>query len=373
MTLRERILAVYRGQQPDVVPFMLDLSHWFLHHNRKPWDLSTPYTEPEYALIDDHSKVGAGYYMPNLAAFHSVSFPEDVKASTCKRNNRGRTKIVWRLETSRGRIERARAWEDQTYAWGISQWGIRTEQDLLVFRDAMRHRTFRPHWDRYEQWRDSVGDTGVVYVTPGYSAMGHLLNYWMGIEATVYAAMDWPDLLHDVVDAVNENTLDLIDLLCESPAEVVMMGDNFSADIQPPPFFDQWSRPFYEEAVRRFHRAGKYVTVHVDGKLAGAIEMTRATGADGADAVTPTPMGDLSSAEARIAAGDEFILSGGVSPDLWPPDAPLATFEAKVREWLEQKYRSFRFLAGAGDQVPPGAEERRIAVMRDLVEEHGAY
>jgi len=27
MTTRERILAVYRGQTPDVVPFMLDLSH----------------------------------------------------------------------------------------------------------------------------------------------------------------------------------------------------------------------------------------------------------------------------------------------------------------------------------------------------------
>ena len=88
MTLRERILAVYRGQQPDVVPFMLDLSHWFLHRNRKPWDLSRPYTEPEYQLIDYHKEVGAGYYMPNLSAFYSVSFPEDVKASTGKRNER---------------------------------------------------------------------------------------------------------------------------------------------------------------------------------------------------------------------------------------------------------------------------------------------
>jgi hypothetical protein len=27
----------------------------------------------------------------------------------------------------------------------------------------------------------------------------------------------------------------------------------------------------------------------------------------------------------------------------------------------------FRFVANAGDQVPPGAEARRIVVMRDLV------
>ena len=47
MTLRERILAVYRGETPDVVPYMLDLSHWFYHRHRLPWDLSQAYVEPE--------------------------------------------------------------------------------------------------------------------------------------------------------------------------------------------------------------------------------------------------------------------------------------------------------------------------------------
>ena len=51
MTMRERILAVYRGETPDVVPYMLDLSHWFYHKNRIPWDLSVAYDKPEYELI----------------------------------------------------------------------------------------------------------------------------------------------------------------------------------------------------------------------------------------------------------------------------------------------------------------------------------
>ena len=28
----------------------------------------------------------------------------------------------------------------------------------------------------------------------------------------------------------------------QSPAEVIIMGDNFSGDVQPPWFFDRWSR-----------------------------------------------------------------------------------------------------------------------------------
>ena len=64
-------------------------------------------------------------------------------------------------------------------------------------------------------------------------------------------------------------------------------------------------------------------------------------------------------------------ISGGVSPDVWMPEVPLETFEAVVRDWLGQKGETFRFIAAAGDQVPPGADERRIGVMRELVEEHG--
>lgn len=64
MTLRERILAVYRGQTPDVVPYMLDLSHWFYHRHKLPWDCSAVSIEPEYRLIAFHKTVGAGDQVP---------------------------------------------------------------------------------------------------------------------------------------------------------------------------------------------------------------------------------------------------------------------------------------------------------------------
>jgi uroporphyrinogen-III decarboxylase len=99
--------------------------------------------------------------------------------------------------------------------------------------------------------------------------------------------------------------------------------------------------------------------------------MIRDTGADCADAVTPPPMGDLTAAECRDEAGEAFILSGGVSPDLWLPGASLEAFKAAVRDWLDLRRRSPRLIANAGDQVPPGADEDRIAIMRDLVETGG--
>ena len=371
MTLRERILSVYRGETPDVVPFMLDLSHWFYHRHKMPWDLSEVYEEPERKLIDYHRRMGVGFYVANLAHTLDVAYADDTRVSTLK-SSHGRA-LTWRVETPLGAIERERVWEDATYAWGISRWGIETEADLRVLGHALGGRSFTYLDDKFLAWDECVGDTGVVYGSLGYSAMGQLLNLWMGVERTTFATVDWPDTMREVVDQINASNLACVDALAASPADVVIMGDNFSSDTQPPWFFDRWSRRYYEEAIRRLHEAGKCVAVHVDGMLRGALDMIGRTGADCVDAVTPPPLGDLTPAECRQEAGPDLILSGGVSPDLWLPSADLEAFKRAVLDWLDLKRESPRLIANAGDQVPPGADEGRIALMRNLVEERGRY
>ncbi len=373
MTQRERLLSVYAGRRPDVVPFALDLSHWYYWKNQQPWDLSRAYTEPERELVDYHRRVGAGFYLPNLAAFYEVRFAAPVQASVTKRQRLGAPEILWRIATPHGAIERARAWEPRTYAWAVTRWGIRTPADLRVFAEAMCAREYLPCWERFRAWDEYVGDIGVTYVSAGYSAMGHLLHYWAGVEQTAYLAADHPAELEAATQAVNANNLELIELLCSSPAQIVIMGDNFSSDVQPPWFFARYSAGYYAEAIRRLHAAGKWVAVHIDGRLRQSIAMIAATGADCGDAITPAPMGDLDPPACRQEAGPRFILSGGVSPDLWLPHTPRAAFEQAVRAWLDLRHASPRLIAAAGDQVPPGAEEARIHRMRELVEEHGRY
>jgi len=339
--------------------------------HKMSWDLSKSYDKPEYGLIDYHKQKGVGFYLPNLASFYSVDYPDDVKVAV-KKSKDSKT-ITWTLETPIGSITRTRVWENVTYAWGIPDWGIKTEEQLKVLGYALAKRTFRFLPEKYQAWVDYIGDIGVCYVGFGYSGMGQLLNYWMGIERTMYATFDWPDTVREVVDQINENNLKLVDAFAKSPVEFVCMGDNFSSDIQPPHFFDQWSRKFYAEAISRLHNAGKFTAVHIDGMLSGAINMIKETGADCADAVTPKPMGDLTPQQCCDEAGPDFILSGGVSPNLWLPEVSTDVFKKAVLDWLELKKQNFRLIANAGDQVPPGAVEERIEIMRDLVEEYGRY
>ena len=373
MTERERMLAVYRGETPDQVPFFLDLSHWFYQRNRIPFDLSKALREPDWPLIEYHKKTGAGFYIPNLISYFDVEFAEDVRTETTKETTPARTQITWRIETPLGCIERRRQWEEQSYSWGISHWGVETPRDLRVLGYALSRMRFVGRFERYLAWKNACGDLGVLYMPLGYSAMGHLLNYWMGIERTMYAAADMPGVLHEVVDSVNQNLLDCLDVLCRSPAEVIILGDNFSSSVQPPRFFREWSAGFYAEAFRRISAAGKSSAVHVDGLLKGLLGEFSRLGCDAIDAVTPAPMGDLTPRQCREEAGPRMILSGGVPPTAWLEETIDSEFDRAVIEWLETRALSPRLIAAAGDQVPPGAPEKRIERMRELVEKYGAY
>lgn len=368
MTSKERILAVYHGEKPDRIPFMLDLSHWFYQRNRIPWDLSRSYDRPEKELIDYHKKMGIGFYMPNLGSFYETTYPAEIK-SACMKSNDGR-EIRWRISTPAGTLERVRVWEEDSYSWAIPEWSIKDESQLLILSDVLASREYRSDWSQYRQWADYVGNDGVVYLGTGYSAMGQLLNYWMGVEGAMYAICDWPETVREAVDRINSNNLLLVDLLAQSPAEIIVMGDNFSSDIQPPSFFKEWSEEYYAEAIRRLHAAGKHVAVHIDGRLKGSLKMFADIGADCADAVTPKPGGDISPCECRKDAGEKMILSGGVAPSLWLSDVGDDVFGKAVLEWLELSRINPRIIANAGDQVPPHALEYRIRMMREIVEEY---
>jgi uroporphyrinogen-III decarboxylase len=373
MTERDRLLKVYRGETPDRVPFYLDLSHWFYQKHKVPFDLSVAVHEPEHDLLACHREFGAGFAIPNRISYFDVSYPAEIRPSVSHDQTARGVELTWTIETPLGVIRRKRLWHEGSYSWGISEWGIRGEQDLRVLGYALSRARFHPAWERYDCWREAVGEIGVPYLSIGYSATGQLLNYWMGIEETMFAAADMPGVLAEVVEEINANLLNLVDLVCQSPAEIVLLGDNFSSDIQSPRFLEKWSARFYRETFRRLHAAGKFAAVHVDGRMRGLLGAFASLGADCIDAVTPAPMGDLTARECREEAGHDLILSGGVPPSVWIEPASDDDFRRAVLDWLELRTLSARLIAAAGDQVPPGAPEHRIRMMRDLVEEFGRF
>ena len=373
MTIRERMKAVYVGKQPDQVPYILDLSHYYYDKYKKPWLLLNSYVEPEREMIDFHRQHGAGFFVPNQMKLYDLHYDDGVKSDAWIEKVNGNPETHWRFETPLGAIERIRVWSEQSYSWPIKKYGVETEEDIRILAYAMGARRFTPAPGLYSAWEDYVGDDGMTYLSLGLSAMGYLMHYWMGLENTVFACYEWNETVHDAIDRINASNLDCLKMLMGYSGYVVIIGDNFSTDCQPPDFFAEWSAKFYRQAADIIHDNGKKLAVHIDGQLGGSIKMIKDIGADIIDAVTPKPMFDLTPQECRDEAGDGLILSGGVPPTLWLPDVPVAKFEQSVMEWLELKHRSPALIASAGDQAPPRLDEKRIGIMRRLIDEHGRY
>ena len=116
----------------------------------------------------------------------------------------------------------------------------------------------------------------------------------------------------------------------------------------------------FQERAARLKALGAYLLQHKE-KLYAISHHTGATRADSwvdieGGSGTPPPSASCRS-EARAWAGtmvsSATIASSGAAP------------------WTQTG--GPRLIANAGDQVPPHADEDRIAIMRDLVEQHGRF
>ena len=368
MTPRERALAVYRGDTPDRVPLFLDLSHWYRRNRGVPFDLAG-FPGVEAGLVDLHRTIGAIAYV-EMGSFYDLSYDDpsvEERAWTIGGVYRHE------LKTPIGTVWEERRFSPASYSYNISHRLLQSTDDFDVVLYAMERRRVRPRYDRYEAWQTAHGERAFIYMQLPYSGLGYLMSRYMGVERSVYAIYDRPDRVGALVDGVNTANLKILDAIADGPFDVLFQSDNLDGNVQTPSLFSRYSAPYYAELCDRMHRQGKYVSVHVDGEMRGLLGPLAACGVDCIDAATPAPMFSLSPHEAREAAGDEMILSGGIPATVFGARGTDAEFDRAVIEWLTTRTASSRLILAAGDQVPPDAPWDRIIRLPDLIDQHGRY
>ncbi|MGV8090500.1 MAG: uroporphyrinogen decarboxylase family protein [Mangrovibacterium sp.] len=367
MTERDRLLKVLKGETPDRVPWFADLGHWYRSESGGQWNLfKIDNCSP--GMIELHKEVGAGWYI-EVGSLHEEYYEAGV---TREREIKG-DRAIERFITPIGELRMERKWNPLSFSWDISKLMIENLNDLEILLYAVEQRKYKPKYENWEIIEQTGGEVGLGFPSLGYTGLGSLMSYYMGIENTIYALYDESEIIKKYISTYNEKHLDLVDIYSQSPAPHVIFTDNLSGDVQSPDLFEINSFDHYKAISERLHQAGKTVSTHMDGKLNGIIGLVAKTGIDVADACTPAPTGDLTPPEIRKQAGNNMILMGGISPVKWLPVTSEKDFIAHVREWLDLRKISSRLVLSAGDQVPPGTELKRIKQVYDLVEEYGRY
>jgi uroporphyrinogen-III decarboxylase len=365
MTPRQRLMAVMRGQTPDRVPVLADLSWWYAAHGGGKYAPSLAGNQQRLAgLLTLHRRLGVGIHL-NTAPFYDACFPDDIRVEAGVTGDR----YVHRIETPVGSVEEVRIWSAEAWSWGIKQHMIRRVEDLKVIRYAYERIRYQPRWEDYTRVDAAVGDVGVPFACAPYTAMGFMISRYAGVEQTVMLAYDVPEELNDTLTVLNAAHERCFRLLADGPAPVLFVSDNLSSDVQSPAWFGQYSAAYYRRMAQIAHEHGKVISVHIDGRLRGLLGAMAECGIDAVDAVTPAPWGDLTPRQCRDEAGPGLILSGGVPPDSFAPQVPLTTFDAQVEAWLGLRHESPALIIAPGDQLPPSGEIERVTRLAQLADE----
>lgn len=368
MKPNQRVREVYQGRTPDQVPLLLDLSHWYKKNRNVFFNLSG-FTEVEQGLVELHKQVGAVCYC-EMGGFYSL-FTDDPEVKLESHTDGG--VFSTRITTPLGTIHEERVFNADSYSYGIRKYLLESTEEFPIVEFLMERLRCRPKWEFYRAWQESLGELAYPYAQLPYSGSGYLMARNMGVERTVFAVRDQPQRVQRLVQAVNACNLRILDALLDGPFETLIISDNYDSNVQTKQFFDAYVRDYYTEVARRLHARGKYLAVHVDGESRGVLGWLAECGVDCADAVTPQPMFALTPARMRAEAGPDLILSGGIPATVFGAGGSDAAFVECVKRWLDTRLASPRLMMAAGDQVPPDAPWRRIAMLPELVAKYGGY
>lgn len=358
MTPRQRLLAVYRGQTPDHVPALADLSYWYAAHGGGkfiPGHTNGANNEKIPRLLELHRQTGAAIHL-NLGSFYKEHYDETVRVHSGVDGELYRH----RFETPVGSVEEVRRWSEMTFSWPIVQHMVRSVTDLKVIRYIFEHISYMAHWDDFREIDKLVGDIGLPLVQVPYTGMGFLISRYAGVEKTVMLATDEPEELEQTIAVINAAHEKVMRLMAEGPSQVLIHSDNLSSDVQSPRWLERYSGAYYRRMVEIAHQHGKPLITHIDGLLRGLLQAVGTMGIDGADAVTPAPWGDLTPQQCRDEAGPKLILSGGVPPSSFAPGTPLKVLDEQIEAWLALRHQSSALIIAPGDQVPPDGELGRV-------------
>lgn len=368
MNPRERVEAVYAGEIPDQVPLLLDLSHWYKKNFHKEFNLAG-YQDVDEGLVQLHKDVGAVCYC-EMGSFYSLTpDSKEIVFTTDTKDGIFSTKI----STPLGTLFEERSFSTNSYSYNIKKHLLESVEDFKIVEYLMDNLICTPKWEKYERWNNALGEYGYPYTQLPYSGLGYLISRNFGVEPTVYADLDYPDEMQSLVESVNNRNLKILDTIIDGPFSTLLISDNFDSNIQTKQLFDRYSRDYYTEVARILHGKGKYLAVHVDGEMRGAVAWMAACGVDCIDAATPAPMFSLTPEKARQQAGSDIILSGGIPATVFGAQGTDAEFVESVKSWLAIRHMSPRLFMAAGDQVPTDAPLHRIKMLPELVAEYGRY
>ncbi|MFH1570718.1 MAG: uroporphyrinogen decarboxylase family protein [Gemmatimonadota bacterium] len=331
-TMRQRMLALVRGEEVDRVPFVTYCG------------VAAP-DEEVWSLIGREQMGLLRWTMP-----YRLEHPS---CRTCEEpiSRQGLEGLRTTLQTPRGALVSERFFEPTYHTASISRHFVTAPEHYEALLAWLEDSVVVPDLEIVPRVRAELGDDGLPLVRVERTPYQQLWVQWVGIDDLALHLVDCPDRVEACVQAMGDIQRRIFEVVEGVGADFVDFPDNITAPVIGERYFRQYCVPWYDELADRLGGAVP-VYVHMDGDLRPLWPAIGASQVRGLDSLSPPPDNDTSPGDA-VSLWPEMrvCINFPSSVHLAPPEQVYAT----AMGFLEQAGRTGRFQIQISENVPPFA------------------
>jgi len=389
VTPREHFFRVLKGEPVQRAPFFPDITTWY-QATRLGVGAEQPYFPGQYIPEDSplhdrpsllSGRLGRlgrltfrGFYREfgwGLPAHMYDWFEERYSGGVEKlvaTEGRQRT-VTWR--TPRGDLRRTYKL-DAEGSWSEYGHMVRDLAQLDIVRCIVEHTRFVPRYERMERFLRETEGFGVCDIVLFRSPFGKLIHEYLGFEAVAYALFDHEPAVLDFLAFQEHHDLAFTQLAARAPGRIAILSDHADENLIAPPWYRRFCIPYYRKVCDLLHKAGKYVSTHLDGNFRGFLPFIGETGFDLLDGCTPAPMFNYEVEELAAALAAGASPAGGRMSCYCGVPAGLLTIGQPTPAIAEFGQRIVRAFAGqvivnVGDILPPTGDIEQVIALGEAV------
>lgn len=342
MTIKERILCVYRNQKPDKIPVGI-----YNRYHR--------YGEVERTARNNGLGILDFYPVVSLLAppWHvKPGYVSEVK------NSSFHIKLVWEnskqieirtFETPVGKISQQIVKNTAYGSDWIQKHYLVNPEDYKTMQYIVENTVFKPQEKVIEQRIADMGNDGVVLGRVDRSPYQKLLIELSNPENFLIELYTNPASIDELIETMNHKCDEQFAMAMESKVEVIWQPDNVTADMTPPKMYEKYLLPFYEKHGKQCRKAGKPYLVHIDGRTNGIKELIARSPFDVVESFSFFEMaGDVPVEEAVVVWKDKVLC----------PNFPASLYnesEESLADYLNLKKNEFgdkSFMIQISEDIP---------------------
>jgi hypothetical protein len=196
----------------------------------------------------------------------------------------------------------------------------------------------------------------------------------VGYSNGFYHLADYPKEVEHLLAVMTEVQRERMwPVAADSPARLLLHGVHHSSMFTPPPVYEQYVLPYYQEFMPLMHEHGKSVAMHADNDTSLILDHLERAGYDMLECFVTAPMVPLTLEQARQALGNRVILYGCLPSLVFAPSFPEQDFRDYVDQMFEAIAPGDAIILGAADNVMPDSVIERVAYVSEVVAERGIY